>query len=262
MPTKSRMRHIRTTLVLLTACTAYDSELLQENASVSPSADPGREASSDSGVEHARVIRGVDASTPDCAATGTVACPWSCGETCNGVDDDCDGQVDEVDARSRCVLPGGNSVCAEGACLIASCHADRVDCNNMIEDGCEASLDSLDHCGLCNRRCQLPNASARCTAGECKILACEAGFGNCDGDDTNGCERSLDTLGDCGACAKSCGGPNASASCEQRGAVPGRAATPGLSHQIMSRFQVLEGGSYRPSQPAGACCRHQEFRSS
>jgi hypothetical protein len=43
---------------------------------------------------------------------------------------------------------------------------------------------------------------------------CELGFGDCDGVAANGCETSLRTLSDCGACGVSCGQAGSQASCE------------------------------------------------
>jgi len=37
-------------------------------------------------------------------------------------------------------------------------------------------------------------------------LECPVGFGNCDGDGSNGCETKLDTLTDCGDCGQPCDG--------------------------------------------------------
>jgi hypothetical protein len=75
-----------------------------------------------------------------CTATGT--------ESCNGVDDDCDGMVDE---------------------------------------GFDLMTNAM-HCGLCGRACVFPNATGACVAGVCGIASCAAGFLDVDGDPATGCE--------------------------------------------------------------------------
>src|SRR5690606_20887047 len=80
-------------------------------------------------------------------------------------------------------------------------------------NGCETRLDTLTDCGACGMPCSLPNATATCAGGTCAIAACQPGWGNCDGDDANGCETRLDTLTDCGACGMMCTRDNAEASC-------------------------------------------------
>lgn len=43
--------------------------------------------------------------------------------------------------------------------------------------------------------------------------SCAAGFSNCDGSASNGCEASLRTTSDCGACGRACSYPNLNTSC-------------------------------------------------
>ncbi|TVR02521.1 MAG: hypothetical protein EA398_07245 [Deltaproteobacteria bacterium] len=68
-----------------------------------------------------------------------------------------------------------------------------------------ADLDNdPTNCGECGVQCAFPNAEATCVARVCTIFACERGFANCDGDDTTGCESTLDTTDHCGACGNTC----------------------------------------------------------
>lgn len=49
-----------------------------------------------------------------------------------------------------------------------------------------------------------PNATVACMNGQC-VASCTAGFANCDGDTSNGCEAELATsVTNCGACARAC----------------------------------------------------------
>ncbi|MDH5671788.1 MAG: MopE-related protein [Myxococcales bacterium] len=86
-----------------------------------------------------------------------------CGqsEVCNGVDDDCDGVVDEdVDPAAQ-----------------------GIDFDSDVE-----------HCGGCGQRCQIAHAFPSCVAGECGIDGdqgeggCDVGFHDLDKNPDNGCE--------------------------------------------------------------------------
>lgn len=70
-------------------------------------------------------------------------------EVCNGLDDNCDGRVDE-----------------------------NFDLQN-----------DLANCGTCNRTCAFTNAVPKCAMGACAIDRCIAGWVNLDGVAANGCEH-------------------------------------------------------------------------
>jgi hypothetical protein len=60
------------------------------------------------------------------------------------------------------------------------------------------------HCGSC-AACNLPQATAGCSAGVCTIASCGAGYANCNSNPTDGCE--VYTAGDvnnCGGCGQPC----------------------------------------------------------
>ncbi|MHC4836997.1 MAG: MopE-related protein [Planctomycetota bacterium] len=96
-----------------------------------------------------------------CAAEGTLACaadgmaaecnaePAAPGaETCNDIDDDCDGTTDE---------------------------------------GADVSSD-VENCGACGTVCALENATPACEQAACVVAACADGFVDLDGEAANGCE--------------------------------------------------------------------------
>ena len=177
----------------------------------------------------------LDADPINCGACGTacnrpnstVACnAGSCEVTgcapgfgdCNM--DDADGcEVDFTDSGNcggcgvTCDLPNATAGCDMGACGIESCDAGFDNCNGSPADGCEAALDTATDCGACGTTCTLANATAGCDAGACAIESCDAGYGDCNADSTDGCETPLDTPTDCGGCGMACDLANATESC-------------------------------------------------
>ncbi len=108
--------------------------------------------------------------------------------------------------RNVCTVTNGTPVCNGGACAVGLCNTGRADCNRVLMDGCEVNTQSdINHCGGCGNRCNLPNATAVCMAGGCRIMACNTGFADCDGMPGNGCEQSLRSdNANCGACGNAC----------------------------------------------------------
>jgi hypothetical protein len=151
---------------------------------------------------------------PGCApgrgcGAGEACCGGSCVRT--------DGDPANCGACARvCALANGTARCAMGACAVASCAPGYGDCDGDAADGCETDVtSSLAHCGACGATCAAPaNAAARCAMGRCGFT-CNAGFADCDGDATNGCEAATQTSAThCGACGNVCPAPaNASAAC-------------------------------------------------
>src|SRR5690606_26619667 len=112
-----------------------------------------------------------------------------------------------------CTRPGAIADCSTGTCRTASCASGFGDCDGVDANGCETSTRTLTDCGSCDAPCARVNASESCASGTCMIAACDSGFANCDGQDTNGCETSLTTLTSCGTCGAPCSRPNATAEC-------------------------------------------------
>jgi hypothetical protein len=102
-------------------------------------------------------------------------------------------------------LPHAASVCAAGRCAF-TCDAGFADCDRNPSNGCEVDLGTTEaHCGACGTVCNPPNAVPSCVAGRCAIAACAAGFGDCDGNPSNGCEADTNTaVSHCGRCGNAC----------------------------------------------------------
>ncbi len=166
-------------------------------------------------VDTGMAADGSDATTPcrlnsDCPRgqyCGTAnACTFDCRE-----DLDClgnpRGTVCDIEL-GRCVTTDGGPPAVDAQPLDASDAA-------VLDSGVDTSVDvPVDHggtdvvvdtgvdagCGVCSAP---PNATSTCSAGVCGFT-CLAGYGDCDGVPTNGCETSLSTSAHCGTCATAC----------------------------------------------------------
>jgi hypothetical protein len=138
------------------------------DAGVDAGLDAGVDAGLDAGVDaglDAGFDAGFDAGPPDFGVD--LCAPMT--EICNGLDDDCDG---------------------------------------MIDDGVDTSSDVMN-CGGCGRPCNFQNsAGGVCSGGRCMLTgACNEGFDNCNGLNRDGCEVNLNTdARNCGGCGDRCGG--------------------------------------------------------
>ncbi|MBQ8035855.1 MAG: hypothetical protein IJ268_02575, partial [Proteobacteria bacterium] len=115
----------------------------------------------------------------------------------------CGCGMDEADAGMNCQALAGISEgkCVEGACQI-TCDETHRDCNEKLEDGCEADLTSIDHCGGCNIQCKDDNASdAQCVDGVCRFT-CKEGMASCGGL----CINIQSDDNNCGYCGNKCEG--------------------------------------------------------
>ena len=130
-----------------------------------------------------------DQQAPNGCEANTLVNPLHCG-TCN----------------HACPSSGGKPVCLNGSCDISDCDAGLGDCDNDKTNGCETNLlTGWKNCGQCGNLCNLANSSPACNGGVCAIATCDPGWGNCDGDASNGCETSLETSPQhCGSCDTAC----------------------------------------------------------
>jgi hypothetical protein len=131
-------------------------------------------------------------------------------EVCDGVDQNCDGQIDEGGAcvcATECVLAHAAATCVVGGtCAIVSCEVLYADCDSRPETGCERAVNSLTDCGDCDRGCASAAGDTSCLDGVCRITRCSNDrTADCNGEAADGCE--INTAADamhCGGCMMPC----------------------------------------------------------
>jgi hypothetical protein len=129
----------------------------------------------------------------DCSAAQPVA------ELCNGVDDDCNGEVDDglpevqdcetanefgaCPGQAFCAGPFG-WFCTADDPGPESCDYEDNDCDGLVDEDFKADgkYALFEHCGACNTSCAagFPNATTKCDAAgevpECVVDECEPGY--------------------------------------------------------------------------------------
>jgi hypothetical protein len=193
-------------------------------------------------------------------------------ETCNGLDDDCDGQVDEGLGTTTC----GIGLCARTVqnCLGGfpqTCVAATggVEICDGIDNNCDGLVDNAPVSTMCPPPGNV--GATACTGGRCAITSCSGRFLDADSNYGNGCECEDDS-----AAGASCGASTSLGSLSAGGIVVspvGRVplATPGkedwytvlfppnyswgtkaTGHPLV-RFALNEGSVYALDVFANAC---------
>ena len=103
------------------------------------------------------------------------------GVACLGVD---------CDEEDRDVNPGEPEIC-DGL---------DQNCNGDVDEGFDL-LGDPTNCGGCGIVCDATNGTPVCVGGECGIEGCEDGWADCNGRSSDGCETDLSAPETCGTCA-------------------------------------------------------------
>ncbi len=178
------------------------------------------------------VCRDLQSDNNNCGMCGRV-CP--AGQSCNAGVCACPMGQDYCPAIPACVnfqndnnncgmcgrvCPAGQR-CGGGACS-TSCPSTQTNCSGTCRD---TRNDPLA-CGSCATTCSFTQGVAGCNNSACTLLACNSGRGNCDGNNTNGCETDTNTsAANCGVCGNGCQFANATASCAMGRCVMGTCNT-------------------------------------
>lgn len=118
---------------------------------------------------------------------------------CNGLDDNCDGRIDEntqmiscgVGACSRTVSDCVNGVlqsCTPGQPATESCNSIDDDCDGTVDNGFDLQSDN-SNCGSCGNTCLAHQACQNGQCNGCRIT--NSGLEICDGID-NDCNGRID----------------------------------------------------------------------
>ncbi len=166
--------------------------------------------------------------TSSCGTPGTAICSATCersgcippDETCNGLDDDCDGDCDDGAGMACC--SGEESSCTtscgstgsrtcSGSCTWNTCEPPAETCNGA-DDDCDDRCDNgFDCCrgaaGTCTASCG--STGSRTCSGSCAWGSCQPPAETCNGADDD-CDDQCDNgfaccRGAAGTCTTSCG---------------------------------------------------------
>ena len=161
--------------------------------------------------------------TKTCTAGAYGACSkLPSAETCNNIDDDCNGKVDEgVNTSTGCSVlgacVGALKVCSAGvygACsklpITETCNGVDDDCSGIVDDGLTPQQSPYCGVGACRRNvsqtCSVGVWGPACTALPAGVEVCNNIDDNCNGQTDEGLTNATDCsqLGACSGATKTC----------------------------------------------------------
>ena len=148
-----------TNLQKISLCNDILKSLLQSKINIltKPSAT-GKKMTSEQSVDNDRdgVPLGQDCNDNDAAIRpGAI-------EICDGIDNNCDGSIDE---NSEYVIMNGIGKCNNGIVKVDQCTDGYADCDSDSSNGCEIHIDTdVENCGACGNFC---SSMDMCAQGLC-----------------------------------------------------------------------------------------------
>jgi len=215
---------------------------------------------------------------------GTQACGGACtgfigpiAETCNAIDDDCDGMVDDSLMLGPCNVPipppmGATSPCKAGTFVCTSgvqtCQGSVGPTSTVdacgVDSNCDGTLTGqpnfqtdVTNCGSCGNNCynNAVHSVWSCTMGMCAFQGCETGYYDLDGNRT--CEYACSFL----SATEACNGTddNCNGMIDENVTAPSPSQVCGTS-PIATRPECTTGvtvacvsGGWQCTFPAGVC---------
>jgi hypothetical protein len=190
----------------------------------------GCEADLESDIEHcgdcatscALAHADVACNARKCAFVGCVTGYTDCdGDETNGCETNIAADPQNCGScGNACTAPAGKTAtCTASTCGVSDCAAPLADCDQDGTGSCETNLQtSAAHCGFCGNACSYAHGQGACSGG-CQLASCDAGWGDCDDDASNGCETATSSsVQHCLGCGNACpGGAHATAACKPGG---------------------------------------------
>ncbi len=107
-------------------------------------------------------------------------------------------EIGTCDGTQQCNKDGTMSKCTAKVPKAEVCNDQDDNCDGQTDETFDLETDPKN-CGQCNTVCLNQNGTTSCVNGKCHPK-CNPGFGDCDGDKTNGCEADLSKVTTCGRC--------------------------------------------------------------
>jgi hypothetical protein len=132
------------------------------------------------------------------ASTQSQIDPGSVGP--NGIDASMPAPADDSSGPDD---GGGVSTTGTDASTAGGCGTNQ----KMCAGECVTLDDPTHGCAASScKGCDVPHAVAACSAGACAVASCADGFGDCNGDPSDGCEADFSKPATCGGCHSKCAG--------------------------------------------------------
>lgn len=174
----------------LEACVCPDAGALADvvdDATLGDGADVATDAAD--ALESPDAPRDVAAPYDDGCSSGRADCDHN---PVNGCEVDLSSLANCGACGRSCGFVGATARCVAGRCEFVACLADRGDCDGNAANGCETDITRPRSCGTCATYCaDRPNAVGSCSDDRC-LFTCAAGWRDCDGNATNGCEARVE----------------------------------------------------------------------